>query len=309
MPIEASARLAQHSVEEAKRYSTNCMYELSDITAAPLKLVSERHPSSSPWPHSGFPGHLAAAAAVQLQALLFVLTVHQKLLLLTLCLPCWECAQASPEFSNMKGPLPVPLAAGGSLYGVPYDVELFNTAGSAVPAAAAAAAGAVTAILSSTSMQASVAQVEEFISSYAGRPDLNMLLHEPALKKGSSTVEQLPVKLLREFEGALHLHSPGSGLLDFTSRLPSISAAGLAPPAADRLVRPELAGVYTQLAADIHTLSSRLRGNDADADSAASGCPQLKLHHYSQVTFGRLDLAWQTAVGQQQRTTAAAQQR
>lgn len=40
VPIEASARLAQHTVEEAKRYSTNCTYELCDTTAAALKLVS-----------------------------------------------------------------------------------------------------------------------------------------------------------------------------------------------------------------------------------------------------------------------------
>jgi hypothetical protein len=48
VPIEASARLAQHTVEEAKRYSTNCTYEMSDITAAALKLVST---ASSPCAH------------------------------------------------------------------------------------------------------------------------------------------------------------------------------------------------------------------------------------------------------------------
>jgi hypothetical protein len=37
--IEASARQAQHTVEEAKRYSTNCTYELCDTSAAALKLV------------------------------------------------------------------------------------------------------------------------------------------------------------------------------------------------------------------------------------------------------------------------------
>lgn len=40
VPLEASARLAQHSLDEAKRYSTNSSYELSDVTAAALKLVS-----------------------------------------------------------------------------------------------------------------------------------------------------------------------------------------------------------------------------------------------------------------------------
>ena len=39
VPIEVSARLAQHTVDEAKRYAANSSYEMSDITAAPLKLV------------------------------------------------------------------------------------------------------------------------------------------------------------------------------------------------------------------------------------------------------------------------------
>lgn len=49
------------------------------------------------------------------------------------------------------------------------------------------------------------------------------------------------------------MRAPNSNIGDFTSRLPSISAAGLSPPAADRLVRPELAEVYKQLAADIES--------------------------------------------------------
>ena len=35
-----SAMLASHSVDEAKRYSSNACYELRDDTATPLKLVS-----------------------------------------------------------------------------------------------------------------------------------------------------------------------------------------------------------------------------------------------------------------------------
>jgi len=35
-----SAKLASHSEDEAKRYSANACYELSDETAMPLKLVS-----------------------------------------------------------------------------------------------------------------------------------------------------------------------------------------------------------------------------------------------------------------------------
>lgn len=45
VPIEVSARLAQHTVEEAKRYAANSSYEMSDMTAGPLKLV--RTPSTS----------------------------------------------------------------------------------------------------------------------------------------------------------------------------------------------------------------------------------------------------------------------
>lgn len=35
VPIKVSARLAQHTVEEAKRYAANSSYEMSDMTAAP----------------------------------------------------------------------------------------------------------------------------------------------------------------------------------------------------------------------------------------------------------------------------------
>jgi hypothetical protein len=147
-------------------------------------------------------------------------------------------------------------------------------------------------------MQSSIAQIDDFISSYASSSDLNVQLHTPALKKGSSSAEALPVQLLRRFEGAIHLRSPDSTINDFTQRLPSISVAGLAPPAADRLVRPELVDVYHQLVSDIEQLSARLQGR-VDAAAVVPGCPQLILQHYSQVTFGRLDLAWQAAVQHQ----------
>jgi hypothetical protein len=48
VPIEASVRLAHHTVDEAKRNATNSTYELSNITAAALKLVSTPKPASSP---------------------------------------------------------------------------------------------------------------------------------------------------------------------------------------------------------------------------------------------------------------------
>ena len=45
--LALSAMLASHSVDEAKQYSSNACYELSDDTAIPLKLVCvgdcERH--------------------------------------------------------------------------------------------------------------------------------------------------------------------------------------------------------------------------------------------------------------------------
>jgi len=174
-------------------------------------------------------------------------------------------AQASPEWRSASDPLPVPLAPGGSIYGVPYGSELFVTGTAAVPPAAAAAedgtaAARVDAVLSSASMQSSIAQMGSFISSYDSKQDLCMLLHEPALKKSSSSSEALPVQLLREFEGDVHLRSLDSSIKDFCSRLPSKPAAGLSSPSADRLVRPELAAVYGQLAAGIERVSSQLQG-------------------------------------------------
>lgn len=42
VPLEQSARLAAHTVDECKKYAANANYELSDATATPLKLVSRR---------------------------------------------------------------------------------------------------------------------------------------------------------------------------------------------------------------------------------------------------------------------------
>jgi hypothetical protein len=131
-----------------------------------------------------------------------------------------------------------------------------------------------------------------FNDSFAGKPNLNAMLHEPVLGSGSSTNEVLPVKLLHEFDNAIHLRS-GAGFANFLNRLPSISVAGIAAPAADRLVHPELACVYSRLAAGITTLSSGLCGPAAVAP--ADNVAKLRLLHYSQSTFGRLDAAWQQA--------------
>lgn len=246
VPIEVSARLAQHTVDEAKRYATNSTFEMADITAAPLKLVRTLlHP-------------LAAGSRT-----CCCLAANSPLLRRLHAAVRPPCAQASPEWSSVKDPMPAPLAPRGSIYGVPYDAELFATGATAIPAAAAAPAARVAAMLDSAPMQSSAAQIGAFISSYASRTDLNGLLHAPALQKGSSSAEGLAVQLLRTIEGAVHLRSPDSSIAELTSRLPSISAAGLAAPAADRLVRPELAAVYVQLAADIQQLSARLQGSPA----------------------------------------------
>lgn len=65
-----------------------------------------------------------------------------------------------------------------------------------------------------------------------------------------------------------------SSIADCVSRLPSISTANLAPPAADILVRPELAAVYLQLVSDIDKFSGKLRGTVLAA--ATAGCPQAE---------------------------------
>jgi hypothetical protein len=149
-------------------------------------------------------------------------------------------------------------------------------------------------------MEGSLAQTQGYLRSFAGRPDLDRRLHAPVLG-GGSTQEQLPVKLLRDFEGTLHLLS--ADLPEFLGRLPRVSAAGLAAPAAERLVRPELAGVYLGLAAEVQQLSGRLGGGGAGVV-----VPQLNLQQFSQVTFGRLDLAWQQALAAAAEAGAGASQ-
>jgi hypothetical protein len=280
-------------VEEAKRYAANCVYELSDITAAALKLVSTKEIRQASLPFGGAP-----LAGFRVLSPLPLFADDAVSAVAAIC----GDAQASPEWSSAKDPLPVPLAPGGSIYGVPYDDKLFETGTAAVTPAAAAGDSSASARVASIMGRES--EMDTFINSFAGRPDLNVLLHEPALKKGSSSAEQMPVQLLRQFQGALHIRSPDSSIEGFLTRLPSISAAGLAAPAADRLVRPELAEVYLLLAADMANLSGKLprpaaAGSDA-VGTVTAVSPQLRLQHFSQVTFGRLDLAWQAAMQQQQ---------
>ena len=84
-----------------------------------------------------------------------------------------------------------------SIDGVPIELGLFRTSQNAV--AAAGTDARLSAILSSSDMQRSITQTEEFISSFDSLPGLNTLLHGPVLGKGT-TDEVLPVKPLRELE-------------------------------------------------------------------------------------------------------------
>jgi hypothetical protein len=160
------------------------------------------------------------------------------------------------------------LAPGGSIFGVPYDDQLFSSAAAvAVTAAQPQKAAGSPLAQALASMEGSLAQMQGFCS-FAALPDLDKRLHGPVLG-GGSTQEQLPVRLLREFEGALHLLS--ADLPDFMGRLPRVSAVGLTAPAAGRLVRPELAQVYLDLAAEVEQLSGRLSGQAAGAGGSGRG--------------------------------------
>lgn len=59
-------------------------------------------------------------------------------------------------------------------------------------------------------------------------------------------------------------------------------------------MRPALAEVYASLTAEVEQLSGQLQGGGSG--EARAVVPQLNLQHFSQVTFGRLDLAWQQAL-------------
>ena len=215
--------------------------------------------------------------------------------------------QASVEWTS-KDPVPLPSS---SINGVPVALDLFSCAASQNAVAAAGIASAadarLSAMLGSSNMQRSIRQIEQFISSYQHLPDLNAQLHGPVLGKGSTT-EVLPVKPLRELECTTHLRAMDSSIADFLRRLPTISAAGLANPAGPRLVRPELGEVYVSLANGLDQLSAELRGDPAGLQPQTAHS-KLKLLHYSQVAFGRLESAWQQAQQnhlQQQQQQAAA---
>ena len=196
--------------------------------------------------------------------------------------------------------MPAALSPGTTIDGIPYDSGLFKHRPLQTAVSAAAATDArLSAVVSSSAMQYNNQLMTAFISTFDKRPDLNALLHGPVLGS-STTTEVLPVKSLREFEGVTHLRAAGSTIAGFVRRLPSISAGGIASPTADRLVRQELQTAYNRLAQHLTELSAGLRGGQAGAELLDRGnCHgvQLRLMHYSQVAFGRLDLAWALATG------------
>ena len=195
--------------------------------------------------------------------------------------------QASLEWTA-KDLVPLPLAADSSIEGIPVNLDLFRSPALNMGPAAALRSVAnpkLAAILNSSSMKNSVRLMQGFIDSFSSNPKLNSLLHEPVL--GGNTDETLPVKLLRDIPGIVHLRS-GQAVGDFLSKLPTFSVDGLADPSADRLVHPELVGVYKQLAKDAAEVSSKL----AQKGSKDAASVQLVVKHYAQVTFGRLDIAW-----------------
>ena len=147
------------------------------------------------------------------------------------------------------------------------------------------------AILSSSGVKDSIKVVQGVIDSYSSNSKLNSLLHEPVLGS-NSTDDQLPVKLLRDIPGILHLRSPGAAVCEFLCKLPTFSADGIADPSANRLVHPELVRVYKQLATDAAEVSAKLAQKGFSKDAASVRATQLVVKHFAQVTFGRLDLAW-----------------
>lgn len=101
----------------------------------------------------------------------------------------------------------MPLAPGSSLDGIPVHLKLFRS-----PRMAAGPASALrsttypklAAILRSSSMQACIKLMQHFVNSYSTSPNLSSQLHEPVLG-GAGTDEQLPIKLLRDVPGSIHL--------------------------------------------------------------------------------------------------------
>uniref|UniRef100_A0A383VH72 Uncharacterized protein n=1 Tax=Tetradesmus obliquus TaxID=3088 RepID=A0A383VH72_TETOB len=219
------------------------------------------------------------------------LSVRKHLLQPQLAL--WDPARlASPEWREGT-PVPVELPAGSSIAGVPLDLELLSYGPSAV---AAATDPKLAAVMCTRSMRKCTAAMDTFIGSFtADTAALNEQLYGPSLGAASTTDEQLPVLLLRDFAGlgSIHLRSgSSSSITGFLSRLPSVSLQGIEAPDSSRLVHAGLAAAYEHMAARAEQLSAGFRGLRRQQQQSG---PQLRLHHFSQVTFGRLDLAYDSA--------------
>jgi hypothetical protein len=152
----------------------------------------------------------------------------------------------------------------------------------------------LTAVLGSSSMQQSVTAMDAVVSSWAADETLlNSQLYEPALGD-AGTGEQLPVVLLRDFAsiGSMQLRS-NSTVGNFLSRLPRVSFVGLAAPERSRLVDWRLVDAYAKLADRVEQLSAGFSDGPGQQQQQQHMSQQsrLKLQHFSQIVFGRLDLA------------------
>jgi hypothetical protein len=154
----------------------------------------------------------------------------------------------------------------------------------------------LTAVLGSSSMQQSVTAMGAFVSSWAADETLlNSQLYEPALGD-AGTAEQLPVVLLRDFAsiGSMHLRSNNS-VGSFLRRLPRISFAGMAAPERSRVVDGRLVDAYAKLGDRVEQLSAGFSNGPGQQQQQQqqrmSQQSRLRLQHFSQIVFGRLDLA------------------
>ncbi|WIA32958.1 hypothetical protein OEZ86_006124 [Tetradesmus obliquus] len=196
---------------------------------------------------------------------------------------------ASPEWR--EGQPPAELQPGSSIAGVPLDLDLLSYGPSAV---AAPAGPLLTSVMRSSCMQQSVTAMDAFVRSWAGDEALlNRQLYEPALGD-AGTEEQLPVVLLRDFAslGCMHLrNNSSSGVGKFLSRLQGISFVGLAAPEGSKLVDERLVGAYNNLADRVEQLSAGFYDGPGQQQQHLGRQSKLKLQHFSQIAFGRLDLA------------------
>jgi hypothetical protein len=91
-----------------------------------------------------------------------------------------------------------------------------------------------------------------------------------------------------------------------SARLLGVRRFGTAKAAQKRYQQDDFQ--HVQLANGITRLSAGLRGPAAVAQAPADSVPKLRLLHYSQIVFGRLDQAWQQAVQQQQKLQSQQQE-